>query len=58
MKIISYIKESFAEVKHIKWLTKKEVLLHTISVILISLAVAYYLNVFDLAFARILDLII
>ncbi len=58
MKFFSYIKESFGEVRHIKWPTKRETIFHTIAVIIITVAIAYYLNLFDLIFARGLDLII
>lgn len=58
IKFFNYVKESFAEVRHIKWPTKQETLLYTVAVIAISAGVAYYLNLFDTIFTRALDLIV
>lgn len=58
MKFFTYIKESFGEIKHIKWPTKKETMVYTIAVIIISLAVAYYLGLWDMVFTRALEQII
>lgn len=55
---LNYIKESFAESKHIKWPTRNETIWFTVAVIIISLVVAYYLHAFDLIFAKLLDLFI
>lgn len=58
MKFFTYIKESFGEVRHIKWPTRQETIMYTIAVIIVSVFVAYYLNLFDTIFTRALDLII
>jgi len=58
MKFFTYIKESFGELNHIKWPTRKETLIFTLAVILISLAVAYYLGLFDLIFTKGLEKLI
>ncbi len=58
MKFFTYIKESFGEVKHIKWPTKRETAMYTLAVVVIALLVAYYLGVWDLAFATLLKQII
>jgi preprotein translocase subunit SecE len=58
MKFFTYIKESFGEIKHIKWPTKKETAAYTVAVIAIALLVAYYLGVFDFIFSKALEQII
>lgn len=58
MKFFTYMKESFGELKHIKWPTRQETVVYTIAVILIALAVAYYLGLFDMIFTKALDQII
>lgn len=58
MKLFTYIKESFGEVRHIKWPTRQDTIMYTIAVIIIAFAVAYYISFFDILFARLLDLII
>ncbi len=58
MKFFTYIKESFAETKHVKWPTRKETTIYTLAVILIAVAVAYYLGLFDLIFTKGLNQII
>ncbi len=50
MKFFTYIKESFGEVKHIKWPTKRETAVYTFAVIVIAVIVAYYLGLWDLVF--------
>ncbi len=50
MSITSYIKETRAEFKHVNWPTRKQAIAYTISVVLISLFVAYFLGAFDALF--------
>ena len=49
-KLISFLKEVRLEAKKINWLTRQEVLRHTIIVIIFALAVAIYLGTLDIAF--------
>ena len=58
MKFFTYIKESFSEGKHIKWLTRKETTVFTIAVVVLALTVAYYLGLLDLIFTSTLEQII
>lgn len=51
MKVIDYIKSTKEEMKQVKWPTKKEALISTIAVILISVGVAYFLWAFDSLFS-------
>lgn len=57
-KIITYIKESYKELKKVVWPTKKETTQHTLLVIGISLAVAGFLGFFDFIFNKLFQLII
>lgn len=50
MSITSYIKETRAEFKHVKWPTKSQAISYTIAVVLISLIVAYFLGGLDSLF--------
>jgi preprotein translocase SecE subunit len=51
MKAIDYIKSTKEEMKHVKWPTRKETILYTVAVILISGVVAYVLGFFDYLFS-------
>jgi len=49
-KLISFLKEVRLEMKKVNWLTRREVLRHTIIVVIFSLSVAIYLGALDFAF--------
>jgi len=49
-KLISFLKEVRLEAKKINWLTRQEVLRHTIIVVIFALAVAIYLGTLDIVF--------
>lgn len=51
---ISYLKETRAEMKHVRWLSKKQTVNFTAIVIAISLAVAAFLGLFDFLFGYII----
>ncbi len=50
MSITSYVKETREEFKHVNWPNRKQAIVYTISVIVISVAVAYLLGAFDSLF--------
>ena len=54
-KLISFLKEVRLEMKKVNWLTRQEVLRHTIIVIVFSLSVAIYLGALDIIFQFILS---
>lgn len=58
MKIFNYIKDVKGELKHVSWPTKRQVVYFTIVVIIISLLTAYFLGLFDMIFAKLLDMFI
>jgi preprotein translocase subunit SecE len=54
MSVISYIKETVAELKLVRWPTKKETLNLTVIVIAISILVGAYVGGLDFLFTNIL----
>ncbi len=56
--IANYFKSVRNEMKHVVWPSRKATINHTISVILISVAVAIFLFEFDNLFTAILNLFI
>ena len=48
--MLQYLKDVRAEMKHVSWPTRSQVILSTIDVIAISLAAAVYLGLFDYLF--------
>jgi preprotein translocase SecE subunit len=57
-KTIGYIKEVIAEAHNVTWLTYRQTIFFTIAVIIISLAVAYYLGALDFLFSEGLKLLL
>lgn len=57
-KLIEYIKETRAELKHVSWPTRKQAIAFTVVVIVISLFTAAYLGAFDYLFTTLLKLVI
>ena len=49
-KLITYIKESLAEMKKVTWPSKKETYRYTVLVVVLSLAVAAFLGALDYIF--------
>lgn len=54
-KILEYINETRAELKHVSWPTKDQALAYTAVVVVISLIAAMYLGVFDFLFTFLLE---
>ncbi|MFO0718675.1 MAG: preprotein translocase subunit SecE [Candidatus Paceibacterota bacterium] len=55
MKIIDYIKETKGELRHVSWSTRRQTIVYTSIVILISVGVAFFLGFFDFVFTNILE---
>lgn len=51
-KIIDYIKEVIAEAKNVTWPTRKQTIFFTITVLVVSLIIAYYLGLLDFLFGK------
>ena len=58
MSIVDYVRDTRAELKHVSWPTKKQAIIFTALVIVISIATALYLGLFDILFTRILEAVI
>ncbi len=54
MNIFNYVKETKAELRHVSWPTRNQAIGFTVITIVVSLAVAIYLGVFDFIFTEIL----
>ncbi len=53
-RIIDYLKETRAELRHVNWPTRRQAAVFTLLVVAVSLATAAYLGVFDYFFSLIL----
>ena len=51
MKFIEYVKETKNEMRHVNWPTRTQTILFTVLVVVISVAVAYLLGLFDYIFS-------
>ena len=58
MSILNYLTETKGELAHVNWPTKKQSIIFSVVVIIISVAVAAFLGLFDYIFAKILNLVI
>jgi len=58
MNAASYIKETKAEMKHVSWPTRRQVVMYTAIVIAVSLVTALLLGLFDFIFSRSLGVLI
>jgi preprotein translocase SecE subunit len=55
MSISTYLSETKHELAHVTWPTKKQSIVFSIVVIIVSLAVAFFLGFFDFLFSRLLS---
>jgi preprotein translocase subunit SecE len=58
MKIVQYFKGIGTELKHVTWPTRREAILLTTIVVVLTLVAGYYLGLLDLIFTKLLGLII
>ncbi|NLE07403.1 MAG: preprotein translocase subunit SecE [Parcubacteria group bacterium] len=58
MSINNYLKETKAELSHVNWPTKKQSIVFSLVVVIISVLVALFLGLFDFLFSKILNLFI
>ena len=49
-KAVDYVKETKSELKHVSWPTRRQAIVFTVVVILISFGVAFFLGFFDYLF--------
>ena len=57
-RLINYLKDTFAEIKHVSWPTHTQSIVYTALVIVLSALVAAYLGFFDTILAKILEWLI
>tara|TARA_Y100001935_G_C17229184_1_gene469455 strand:- start:601 stop:780 length:180 start_codon:yes stop_codon:yes gene_type:complete len=58
MKLISYLKETRSEMRHVSWPTRAQAIAFTVIVIIISLITAAFLGVFDVIFTELMGTLI
>lgn len=56
MAILEYLKETKAELKHVSWPTRKQAINFTVMVVILSIATAFFLGLFDTIFSKLLKL--
>ena len=56
--IIKYLKDTRAELTHVKWPTQQQTIMYTVAVILVSVGVAFYVSFFDFIFSKGLSFLI
>lgn len=57
-KFTQYLRDTFAEMKQVKWPTQKQAFVYTTLVIVISTFVALFVGAFDFIFSRGMQVII
>ena len=55
MGLQDYLKATRAEMKHVSWPTRRQVLSYTLVVVVVSLVTSLYLGLFDFIFGFIID---
>ena len=55
MKVLDYINETRAEMRHVNWPTRKQAVAFTVLVIALSLGVSFFLGFFDFVFTFLLE---
>jgi len=58
MRLIKYLRDTKGEMKHVSWPTRKQALIYTGLVVVVSIIIAIYLGIFDFVFARIIESLI
>ncbi|MFZ2522120.1 MAG: preprotein translocase subunit SecE [Minisyncoccia bacterium] len=55
MSLISYIKDTQGELKHVSWPTRNQAMAFTVVVVIISVFVSFYLGFFDYLLKLVLE---
>lgn len=53
--VIKYFRDSYLEMKNVVWPSRRQVIMHTILVIVFSVLIAAFLGLLDMLFAFILE---
>ncbi len=51
MQIVDYIKDTKGELTHVSWPTKRQAVMYTVFVVIISIVTAFFLGFFDYIFS-------
>lgn len=54
--VVSFVKESYIELKKVHWLSKKEVVASTIVVVVLIVVLSLYVGIIDFLLAKIVSL--
>ncbi len=54
--LISFVKESYIELKKVTWLSKKEVVASTVVVVILIVIMSFYIGLIDFILAKIVSL--
>lgn len=54
-RLINYLKDTRAELKHVSWPTQRQAVIYTALIIAVSVVVALTLGLFDFLFTQALD---
>ncbi len=54
-RFVQYLKDTQSEIKHVSWPTRRQAILFTVLVVVISLVTAAYLGAFDALFTYIVE---
>jgi len=57
-KVTEYLKETKTELSHVIWPNRRQTILYTITVVVLSVVIAYLLGVFDFGFLKGLEKVI
>jgi preprotein translocase SecE subunit len=57
-RLVNYLRDTVAEMKHVSWPTQSQAIIYTLLVIAISVVVALLLSGFDYVFTNLLDMIV
>lgn len=57
-KLTQYFRDTFAEMKQVKWPTQNQTMIYTALIILVCTVIALFVSVFDFIFASGIDFII
>jgi len=57
-RVTTYLKETRGELKHVSWPTRRQAIVFTVVVVIISLGVAAYLGLFDFLFTALVKLLV
>lgn len=58
MRITEYIKDTRAEMSHVTWPTRKQAILYSVLVVVVSVVTALLLGLFDYIFSTLLTLFV